>query len=173
MKYQIIRSSSLIGLLLLSILLPLAAQKDSVIIPERTSCEFPGGVDSLYRCLEQKFLISRTELQFEQYQDLVGDVKLTINKKGEVISVNSGYTKIEYELERAFMSLPPFIPATVKGNPVTSYVELKFMFMVKGNRMEVTEHLMYHTSARDKDTSWLKAALVAGSVVIFLILWGI
>jgi hypothetical protein len=147
----------------------LLSQTDSV---RMEGAEFPGGLDSLYRCLEQSFRISRTDLQFDQHQDLYADVRMTINKKGEVISVNTGLTRMEYELERALMSLPPFIPATRDGKPVTSYVELKFMFFIAGNRMKVTDHLQFYTYTREKDNAWMKAALVAGAVVLFLILWG-
>ncbi len=148
-------------------------QADSLTLPARTECEFPGGVDSLYKCLEQVFRISLTDQPYDQYQDLIGDVRITINKKGQVVSVNSGSSRIEYELERALMLLPPFIPATQNGKAVTSYVQLKFMFMIKGNRMEVTQHLNFNTSSRDKDTGWIKAGLIAISVVAFLLYWGI
>ncbi|MFO7722806.1 MAG: hypothetical protein R6V49_06235 [Bacteroidales bacterium] len=158
-------------LLALAILLCSTAfsQTDSVKI---AGAEFPGGLDSLYRCLEADFRISRTDLQFDQHQDLYADVRMTINKKGEVIMVNTGQSRIEYELERALMSLPPFVPATRDGKPVTSYVELKFMFFIAGNRMQVTDHMQFYTYTREKDNAWMKAALVAGAVVIFLILWG-
>ncbi len=162
-----------IGFFFLFSFMTASGQVDSSLSLNRTQPMFPGGVDSLYVCLEQYFRISRTELQFQQNEDLTGDVRLTINRKGQVIHVNSGMTRIEYELERAFMSLPPFIPATVNGKPVTSYVELKFMFFIAGNRMKITDHLLYHTYVREKENSWLKAALVAGAVVVFLIFWGI
>lgn len=149
-----------------------AAQSDTITKGYRQA-EFPGGLDSLYTHLEQTFRISRTELEFQQYDDLVADVRLTINKRGQVVNVTSGITRLEYELQRAFMSLPPFMPAARDGTPVTSYVELKFMFFIKGNRMEVTDHLQYNTYTREKEQSWIKAALVAGAVVIFLILWGV
>jgi hypothetical protein len=148
-------------------------QTDSLSIPEKTLCQFPGGVDSLYRCIEQSFRISRPDFPYDQYQDLTCDVKFSVNKKGQVVSVNTGPSPIEYELERALMNLPPFNPATLKGKPVNSYVELKFMFMIKGNRMEVLQHLQYHSSARDKDSGWLKAGLVATALVVFLLYWGI
>ncbi|HRZ41790.1 MAG TPA: hypothetical protein P5228_03705 [Bacteroidales bacterium] len=146
---------------------------DTAGVSGNSECRFPGGVDSLYACLEQVFRISLTEHSYEQYQDLIGDVRLTINKKGQVVTVNSGGSRIEYELERALMSIPPFIPAMQNGKPVTSYVQLKFMFMIKGNRMEVTQHLNYHTSSRGKDTGWMKAGLIAVSVLAFLLYWGI
>lgn len=134
--------------------------------------EFPGGLDSLYKYLEQSFRISRTDLQFQQHEDLIADVRLTINKKGQVVNINTGMSRIEYELERAFMSLPNFIPATENSKPVTSYVELKFMFFIKGNRMEVSEHLQYNAYMREKESSWIKAAIAAGAILIFLLLWG-
>lgn len=146
---------------------------DTAGVPANSECRFPGGVDSLYACLEQVFRISLTDHSYEQYQDLTGDVRLTINKKGQVVSVNSGGSRIEYELERALMSLPPFIPAIRNGKPETSYVQLKFMFMIKGNRMEVTQHLNFHTASREKDSGWMKAGLIAVSLVVFLLYWGI
>lgn len=139
---------------------------------KETPALFPGGLDSLYLILEQNFRISRTDLQFQQHEDLIGDVRLTISKKGEVVNVTGGPTRIEYELERALLSLPPFIPATNQGNPVTSYVELKFMFFIKGNRMEIVEHISDHQYTRTKDTGWLKATMAAAAIVLFLILWG-
>jgi hypothetical protein len=172
MKFLLKQGFLLMCLLSLMPLTESWAQTDSVFQPTQTPCAFPGGIDSLYRCLEQSFRISMTDLPYDQYQDLTGDVRFTVNKKGQVVAVNSGPTRIEYELERALMALPPFIPATSKGKPVTSYVEIKFMFMIKGNRMEVTQPLQYHTSAREKDTGWLKAGLVASAIVVFLLYWG-
>lgn len=147
------------------------AQSDSLAETFRQA-EFPGGLDSLYKYLEQNFRISRTDLQFQQHEDLIADVRLTINKRGQVVNVNSGMSRIEVELDRAFMALPNFAPATDKGKPVTSYVELKFMFFIKGNRMEVSDHLQYNTYTREKESSWLKAAIAAGAILIFLMLWG-
>lgn len=154
---------------------PITAQTpaDSSGVSGNSECRFPGGIDSLYASLEQVFRISLTDHSYEQYQDLIGDVRLTINKKGQVVTVNSGGSRIEYELERALMALPPFIPAMQNGKPVTSYVQLKFMFMIKGNRMEVTQHLNFHTSSREKDTGWIKAGLIAVAVMAFLLYWGI
>jgi hypothetical protein len=115
----------------------------------------------------------RSDHGFNQYEELVGDVRLTINKKGEVVTVNSGLTRIEYELERALLALPPFTPALVGGKPVTSYVELKFLFFIKGNHLEVTDHLSWHTYTRTKDTGWLKAGMIGVAVILFLLLWGV
>jgi len=134
---------------------------------------YPGGLDSMYRELEAHFRISRTDLTFQQHQDLIGDVRLTIGKRGEVVHVTGGTTQIEYELERAFRSLPPFTPAMLNGKPVTSYLELKFMFIISGNRMQVIEHLSDHSSTRTKESGWLKATLVGAAIALFLILWGV
>jgi hypothetical protein len=90
----------------------------------------------MYRELEANFRISRADFTFQQHQDLIAEVRLTIGKRGEVVHVTGGNSQIEYELERAFRSLPPFIPAMLNGKPVTSYLELKFMFVISGNRMQ-------------------------------------
>jgi hypothetical protein len=149
------------------------SQSDTASQTTTRDTEFPGGVDSLYRLLEQSFRIMRSDHGFNQYEELVGDVRLTINKKGEVVTVNSGLTRIEYELERALLALPPFTPALVGGKPVTSYVELKFLFFIKGNHLEVTDHLSWHTYTRTKDTGWLKAGMIGVAVILFLLLWGV
>lgn len=133
---------------------------------------FPGGLDSLYRELETHFRLSRTDLTFQQHQDLIADVRLTIGKRGEVVHMTSGNSRIEYELERAFRSLSPFTPAMKDGKPHVSYLELKFMFAISGNRMQVIEHLSDHTSTRTKESGWLKAMFAGAAIVLFLILWG-
>ncbi len=146
-------------------------QRDSTV-EEFTHPVFPGGFDSLYFHLEENFRISRLDHSFQQHEDLIADVRLTINAKGQVIQVTGGDSRIEYELERAFRSLPPFIPAMKDGAGVTSYLELRFMFMLKGNRMVVIEHLSDVSTMRSRESGWLKALMIGSAVLVFLLLWG-
>ncbi|MDT8309733.1 MAG: hypothetical protein RQ866_09390 [Bacteroidales bacterium] len=143
-------------------------------IPNYSEAYFPGGIDSLYHYLEENFFISRTEVSYTLNEYLVADIMITINKKGEVIATTaeSSNYQLSYALERAFMDIPPFAPATKNGKPVTSYASLKFVFFIKGNRMEVSEHIYFKTISKDSSTNWIKALLVAVAVSVLLLLWG-
>lgn len=159
--------------LYLIVILPLLISgQDNIDTNKReTGAYFPGGLDSLYLHLENNFRMSRTDMIFVQGEELIADLKLTINKKGQVVNiVHNSSLRIEYEMERAFMAIPPFVPAMSDGKPVTSYVDIKFIFVVQGNQMAVVDHLYYNTHYRDKQTGWIKAALIAGAVILFLIL---
>ena len=87
--------------------------------------------------------------------------------------MTSGGSWVEYELERAFRSLPPFEPATQDGEPVNSYMELRFMFLIQGNRLRVIDHIHDLSTSRTRESGWLKATLVGAAVLIFLLLWGL
>jgi len=134
---------------------------------------YPGGLDSLYYHLQENFRLSRLDNPFRMNEELIADVRITINRKGEVIHLSTGESRIEYEMERAFRSLDPFEPAMENGKPVTSYLDLRFMFLIKGNRMEVIEHIHYFSSTHNKDSGWLKATLAGAAILLFLLLWGI
>jgi hypothetical protein len=159
--------------LILTCIVKLTYGQHDSIVRGYTQPFFPGGFDSLYVHLEDNFRISRLDHSFRQQEDLIADLRLTINSKGQVIQVSGGDSRIEYEMERAFRSLPPFTPAMNDGKAVTSYLELRFMFMLKGNQMEVIEHLGDVSTMQTRDGGWLKAVLIGSAVLVFLLLWGI
>jgi hypothetical protein len=169
--FPFIRCGVLISLLV--ILAPLSYGQTDTSASGFRAAIYPGGLDSLYQHLEENFRLSRLDNPFRMNEELIANVRLTINRKGEVIHVTSGDSRIEYELERALRALSPFEAATENGKPVTSYLDLRFMFLIKGNRMEVIDHIHYFNSMHTQETGWLKAALAGAAIMLFLLLWGI
>lgn len=147
---------------------PVSAQttdtNDTTIMPS-----YPGGLDSLYTQIEENFLISRTDVVHDMGEEYVANLSLTINKKGEVIFVQGVSGSVGYELERALMEVDNWIPASKDGKNITSYVDIKFTYYIKGNRIEIVDHLSVIYRVRSKNYNWLKTLLAAVAITGFLL----
>ena len=118
---------------LLLILLPIfvIAQEENPLPPGNSqlqydsAAQFPGGSDSLMKFFEKNIQHTYLKNQKENYVAIA----FTVTEKGEVVKIRPvngipGHPEILKEVLRVVATMPPWKPASRKGKPVESDVNL-------------------------------------------------
>lgn len=166
MALRAIKNIFLVTVLLLFLPLVMQARDDTLVMPQ-----YPGGPEAMMAFIEDHTIISMAE-DIDRNAEYSVSVYFTVNTSGQIhhLNIQNVPEPVSDSFHRCFVQMPDWKPGMKQGKPVDTYMQVRFHFVVNGNRIHITWVDEFRSTVHQEGGGALKLALIGGAIALMLVL---